>query len=220
MSLIYLIPFCILFYFVGNLSPAKLFAKLNKKDLSKVGSGSAGATNTLRAFGAKVAIMVLVIDILKGVIPALIGMFVFRDSYVAMLSLGLATVIGHCFPIISKFKGGKGAATIVGVFLVVSPIVTAVAFTVGFITHCVLKQQSIASIGFVAVVVIYELVNINSQVNSINQAAVASGLFIAVFALVLFTHRSNMTALFGGTEKRVSIIDKLVDKIKAKKKIK
>jgi len=209
MDLIFLIPFCTLFYLVGSFNFAKMFAKLKKQDLSKIGSGSAGATNTLRVLGPKIAITVLLLDIIKGIIPTLIGMFAFNDYRVAMLALGLATAVGHCFPMFSKFKGGKGAATIVGVFLVVSPIVTAVAFGIGFIVHCTLKQQSIASIGFVAVVVFYEILTVES--------GIIAGLFIIFLILVLFTHRNNILSLLAGTEKRVSLIDKIIQKVKSKK---
>ena len=208
MELIYLIPFCIAFYFFGNINLSVVVSKFRKRDIRKVGSGNAGATNMLRAFGPKVAVPILLLDIAKGVIPALVGLFVFADYYVAMLALGLATVIGHCFPVFFKFKGGKGAATIVGVFLVVNPVLTAAVFGICLVIYLIVEFASISSIVLISVVAVYELVYTTS--------IAASCILVAFYALVIFNHRSNVISLLSGREKKASLLGRLIRKVRKK----
>jgi len=211
MDLIFLIPFCIGFYLLGNISPSLIVSWAKRKDLRKVGSGNAGTTNMVRAFGFKLAVPVLILDILKGVIPGLVGFFVFNDYYLAMLALGLSTVLGHCFPVLMKFKGGKGAATITGLFLVVNPVTTSIIFTTCLLIFFIFEKASISSILLMCTIAVWEIVHIDSS----NATAIASiGLLIIFMLLILFTHRTNVVSLLGGTEKRISIISKL----KARKK--
>ncbi len=91
----------------------------DKKDIRSVGSQSTGATNVLRLKGWKYAFLVGVLDILKGILPVIAALHLFPDRFFALLC-GFAAVFGHCFPIYIKFKGGKGIATSVGVFAVIS----------------------------------------------------------------------------------------------------
>ena len=108
-------------YFIGNISFARIISAKKKKDITKQGSGNPGTMNMLRTYGAKVGFLTLVLDALKGVIPALTGLLVFRwaglNEDVGLYVGGLSAVVGHMFPVLYKFKGGKGVATTGGVLI-------------------------------------------------------------------------------------------------------
>jgi acyl phosphate:glycerol-3-phosphate acyltransferase len=88
-----------------------------RKDIRSEGSGNIGATNVLRTKGKSAAIITLFLDIAKGALPVLYGLKHF-DSPVIVIAGGVAAILGHLFPVYIKFKGGKGIATFLGVFLV------------------------------------------------------------------------------------------------------
>ena len=93
-------------YLIGNISPATLIGRFYGIDIKKAGSGNAGTTNVLRVLGTKAAACTLVIDILKGLVAVTIAQGRFNNLG-AMLAFA-AVVIGHIYPVIFKFKGGKG----------------------------------------------------------------------------------------------------------------
>lgn len=118
-------------YFIGNINNAIWISKLKKNDIRNLGSGNPGTMNMSRNFGLKIGILTLLLDALKGAIPALIGYFVFVNKSpatsvpfdfadFAKYALGLCAVLGHIFPILFKFKGGKGIATTIGAMMVCS----------------------------------------------------------------------------------------------------
>ena len=92
-------------YFLENISPATLLARAVGKDIKKEGSGNAGTTNALRVLGKKEAMITLIVDIGKGFIAVKIG-FAFAAPPAAMFC-ALAAFVGHIWPIVFKFKGGK-----------------------------------------------------------------------------------------------------------------
>lgn len=129
--------FCLLAvasYLIGNINFAILISKAKHNDITHVGSGNPGTMNMSRAFGLKIGLLTLILDILKGVIPTLIGVLAFKkcafissginvDS-ISGITCGFFAVIGHVFPFWRKFKGGKGIATTIGVFIVLEPVFT------------------------------------------------------------------------------------------------
>ena len=123
-------------YFIGNISFAIILSKTEKKDITKMGSGNPGTMNMLRNFGAKLGALTLLLDTLKSAIPCLVGLLVFNQfnfGYEALYSVGIAVILGHMFPVCRKFKGGKGMASALGVFIVANPLWTFVCFVVAFI---------------------------------------------------------------------------------------
>ena len=121
---------CVVSYFLGNINFGKIIAKSKNVDLSKSGSGNLGATNMYRTMGAKLGYLTLLLDASKGIIPSVTGFFVFGgasgvfpDALIGLYACGFSAVLGHVFPVVYKFKGGKGIATTLGVFLVSQPIV-------------------------------------------------------------------------------------------------
>ena len=123
-------------YFIGNLNFAILISQSKKKDIRDCGSGNPGTLNMSRQFGLKFGVLTLFLDILKGAVPTFIalkvyGGAVFGDSTLkvgemAQYLAGFFAVLGHICPVVYKFKGGKGIATTIGVFLVGEPIVTVI----------------------------------------------------------------------------------------------
>jgi len=112
--------FVLIAYLIGSIPVGIILARMKGADPRKVGSGNIGATNVMRAAGKTVGILTLIGDILKGLIPTLSAFFSGQIPLVVALT-GFAAFIGHLFPVFLKFRGGKGVATAVGVYLAVSP---------------------------------------------------------------------------------------------------
>ena len=158
---------CVVSYFIGNINFGKIISRAKNVDLSKKGSGNLGATNMYRNLGAKLGYLTLVLDALKGVAAAAIGYFAFGgvwfggesafpDALIGLYSCGLCAVIGHIFPVIYKFKGGKGISTSLGVFLFAQPLVTLVTFCLCFILVWFVKYVSLASLLLITVSVVWQ----------------------------------------------------------------
>ena len=112
-SLVKIIITAIVSYLVGSVSPAILLGKARGINIKKEGSGNAGTTNVLRVMGGKAALITLTVDILKGVLPALIFASVFGSDTYGYIAC-IAAFFGHVFPIYYGFKGGKGVAVAFG----------------------------------------------------------------------------------------------------------
>ena len=112
-------------YLLGSLSGSLLLGRLRKVDIRAAGSGNAGGTNAFRTQGLVFALGVVIIDVGKGVIAALLpGWLAWGpapDMY-APLYCAMAAVLGHCYPVWHGFRGGKGAATAVGALTVIQPL--------------------------------------------------------------------------------------------------
>ena len=123
-----LIIIAVLSYRFGNVNWARIISGLRHKDITKMGSGNPGTLNMSRNFGLKFGLLTFFLDILKGVLPTLVSYLVLSgktfkgsDFYVSDLAIylsGLCVVLGHIYPAAFKFKGGKGIASTIGVFLV------------------------------------------------------------------------------------------------------
>ena len=139
----YLILIGVISYLIGNISPAILIGRLHAIDIRNEGSGNAGTTNVLRVLGAKSAAATLVIDVLKGVVAVRIGLN--ADDYGAMVAF-VCVVIGHVYPALYKFRGGKGVATSLGAALALNwPSAFALILIALFVVG-VTKKMSLGSI--------------------------------------------------------------------------
>ena len=206
---------CVVSYFIGNINFGKIISRAKNVDLSKKGSGNLGATNMYRNLGARLGYLTLVLDALKGVISASIGYFsfggvlfggvsAFPDALIGLYSCGLSAVVGHIFPVIYKFKGGKGIATSLGVFLFAQPIVTLVTFCLCFILVWFVKYVSLASLLLITVSVVWQ----NLFLPEPN--LVITLLTFGIFALTWYAHRPNIERLLSGTERETNIRVKLI----------
>ena len=200
---------CVVCYFIGNISFGRIVTKSQNKDIdiTKKGSGNPGATNVFRNVSRKSGYITLLLDALKGVVSALIGLFVFGygtiEGLIGLYACGLFAIVGHIFPVIFKFKGGKGAATMIGVFAVAHPLVMLVVFVLAFLFVWFFKYVSVASLLIVTVMVIYQ----NLILTEPN--LVISFLTFAIFLLTWFAHRSNIERLLRGKETETNIKKKI-----------
>lgn len=199
----------ILGYLIGAIPFAVLVGKIfYNKDVRKEGSGNAGATNTFRVLGATAGIIVLILDILKGIAAVMLGLlfcppFLIDCSGVTtlycQLIFGLAAAIGHIFPVYLNFKGGKGVATFFGVILYLFPLVALVCvitfFTVFFITRYVSLSSMIASVAFTVSIFLLYLKG-KGELPLIIFA-------VLIPVIICYTHRKNISRLLNGTETKM-----------------
>jgi len=181
-------------YLMGSIPTGLLLAKaFGGVDIRTQGSGNIGATNVYRTLGRKVGILTLVGDCLKGLIPVLAAKWLgLPDLWVA--AVGLAAFLGHIFPVFLRFKGGKGVATALGVFLGASPLAVLAALGVFIVVLVSWRYVSLASITAAAAMpALAALIDKKPMI-------VAMALIIA--AIVIIKHHQNISRLRNGTESR------------------
>lgn len=203
-------------YLIGNFSSARTVARFKHDDISKHGSGNPGTLNTWRAFGFWAGILTFVLDMIKGLIPTLVAYFGFKhvngcSAEIAVYVAGFSVVLGHIFPVAFKFKGGKGIATSIGVFLVANWWVALIAFVCMVIGMLFIKYASIFTIGFVVAMSIVEICLCN-PLNWVNYILISG-----VLALVLYAHRGNIVRLIKGKENKTELLKMLKGLGKKKK---
>ena len=133
-------------YLIGSISCAIILSKLfGLNDPRQVGSGNPGATNVLRSGNKTAAALTLIGDMLKGLIPILIALYI-TDDTIILASTALGAFLGHLYPIYYRFKGGKGVATLFGIFLGLNPVIFLVIATVWLCIAKVFKMSSLASL--------------------------------------------------------------------------
>ncbi|MCR8679156.1 MULTISPECIES: glycerol-3-phosphate 1-O-acyltransferase PlsY [Campylobacter] len=196
----------LLAYLIGAVPFGLLFGLLfGGVNIKKSGSKSIGATNVLRvikqdnpALAKKLAILTIICDALKGILPILIGQFVFNLDISTLWVMGVLAVVGHCFSPYLMFEGGKGIATGAGVLAYFLPVELIIAVTVWFITGKVLKISSLASLFALLAMVVssfilhYDMPHINTH---------APVLIIAF--VVVYKHLPNIKRLLSGAESKV-----------------
>lgn len=183
-------------YLIGSLSGSLLLAPLfGGADVRSRGSGNAGATNALRTGGRTYGATVLVFDLVKGVIAALAVPFVLSLGATAGFVCGAAAVLGHVYPVFFGFRGGKGAATLIGVLLVVLPGALVVGFAVWIAT--------LVASGYVSLATLLGMSGVLLATVFAPSATLAGQLFaLAMTALIFYTHRKNIQRLREGREHR------------------
>lgn len=191
-------------YFLGTLMGGDIMRLLRGgADLRDTGSGNVGATNALRTRGKSFALGVLLIDIGKGVLAALAIPAIHWGAEAAILPqqsvgylCGMAVALGHCYPVFQKFRGGKGVATLAGVFAALLPAALPWMLLVFVLAVILTGYVAIASIGGAAAFFAYVVV-FHGGVQS------DAGLFaLAMLFLVVFKHRENIARLLKSTEHR------------------
>lgn len=195
-------------YALGNVSTGLIISKLGSgMDIRDAGSGNAGATNVLRTLGWMPSLLTFVGDALKGVLAALIGMWLCGQT--GIICGGLASIIGHNWPAAFGFKGGKGISTSFGVILVLQPYDAPWLLLVMAIALYFTKTVSIGSICAAAT---YAIINIFQTMLS-NTPVFVFSVIVAVMAI--FQHRANISRLIKHSENSLDF--KKIERWKKKK---
>ena len=195
----------ILSYLLGSINFAYITARIKGIDISSQGSGNPGTSNVLRTLGKGSAAFVLFGDLLKGVIPILLY---YQDQY--FLIYGLAAVLGHIYPLFYRFKGGKGVATYLGVYIATvfinpynSELINLEIFQIvnipalAFFYFVIFKTTRVSAIASLATVLITVsiLIYANNEVSNVL-------VLIVIFILILLKHSENIKRLREGNENK------------------
>nr|WP_320025921.1 glycerol-3-phosphate 1-O-acyltransferase PlsY [uncultured Acetobacterium sp.] len=196
MSIIIGIVFVIAAYLVGNLNFAYILVKfLKNEDVRNYGSGNAGTTNVLRVMGKNVAIPVFVLDALKGCLVIVIGRYALGLDEIFLVLGGIAVVAGHNWPAFLQFRGGKGTATSLGVFLTYDWQVAIIAIMIGMIVLGIWRMVSLTSMVGMTMLPIFAL---------LFGRTVTEVIFAFVLCLFsLFQHRKNIGRIIQGRESKL-----------------
>ena len=182
-------------YFAGSIPTGVILSRLfSTRDIRAEGSGNIGATNVYRVLGVKLGVLTLIGDVLKGVVPVMVArLLLAEDGWIAVVAF--VTFCGHLFPVFLKFRGGKGVATALGIFLVIAPAMVAGAAAI-----------------FLAVVLKWRYISLGSITAALAMPLLlgAAGypctfilLGAAMAGLVVYRHRDNIKRLREGSEKKM-----------------
>ncbi len=194
-------------YFIGNINSAVLLSRIKGKDIRKCGSGNPGTMNMIRTYGKLWGALTLVLDVTKGIIPSVLGwLFMGTGEFLWMgadrIGLyvgGLSAALGHIYPVVMKFKGGKGVATTLGICLTAQPLWTIGFFVFGLGFLFVTKIGSLTSF-----VMMCAPLTVEGVQAATSPVGVAGAILVAcIFALTFFAHRKNLVKTFSGNEGRV-----------------
>lgn len=180
-------------YLIGSIPTGLLLGKAYGVDVRKEGSGNIGATNLYRTVGRKVGILTLIGDCLKGLLPVLLVTFSSFPPDLAPL-VGLAAFCGHVFSVFLKFKGGKGVATALGVFLALAPLAVACAITLFAGVMFIWRYVSLGSIlaaGAMPFAVFF-----------LGESKTVVIVTVVIALIVILRHHENIRRLLSGTENR------------------
>jgi glycerol-3-phosphate acyltransferase PlsY len=189
-------------YFLGAVPTGYLIVKALKGiDIRTTGSGNIGATNVNRVLGMKWFVIVLVLDLLKGFIPVSVSFALFGEKlpYVSVLA-GIAAVLGHTFTIFLNFKGGKGVATSLGVFLALAPLSMLTALLVFVVLLMFFNYISLGVI--VAAAMLPFLIFIYGEGGYLNTVLVTA---LAGAVFIIYKHKDNIKRLMAGVENKFDI---------------
>jgi glycerol-3-phosphate acyltransferase PlsY len=190
-------------YVVGSIDFAVIVARMHGVDIREVGSGNPGASNVLRTLGRLPAAMVMIGDTLKGVIGASLG-FVAGGLVATMPSnelshwafaAGFAAVLGHCYPVFHRFKGGKGVATGFGVVIFTVWQVAAITIVIWVVLA---RFTKIASVSSLIVIILAIPLAIWQGVNGLSLMWM-----VMTVALIVWRHRGNIARMVRGSEEKV-----------------
>ena len=193
-------------YLIGSFNSSLILGKINNYDVREHGSGNAGATNTYRMHGRIHGTIVFCFDCFKGFFAIILAEALILsglhnplfDIEIYLYFSALSVVIGHCYPLWFQFKGGKGAATGLGIFLYFEPFLVAPSLLVWMLSLVVFRFVGLATIlAFASLPVFVFLFERQSFVNLIFFSLILG-------LLILFTHRQNINSMLKGTEHRVS----------------
>lgn len=195
-------------YLLGSIPTAVWIGKFfYKTDVREYGSGNAGATNTFRVLGKRAGVPVLLIDVLKGFLAVNLAYF---SKYIPgtnqfinlELVFGIASLIGHIFPIFASFRGGKGIATLLGIILAVHLYAALIAMGIFLV---ILLISSYVSLGSITAAVLFPVIVIGVFKERVPSLIIFS---ILIAIMVLITHQKNIERLLRKEESKAKLIKK------------
>lgn len=192
-------------YLVGAIPFGYLIPKWVKGiDIREHGSGNPGATNVLRTLGTEWGILVLCLDLLKGLLPVwLLPLWLLPSDSPALLHVrvlaGVAAIVGHMLPVYLQFRGGKGVATALGVVIVLGGWGTPIAVSVFLVTFLIWRLVALSSILAVSAFAATQLVVLYPYPH---QTWSLLGFSVAAPLLIIYRHRSNIVRLWNRQETR------------------
>ena len=185
-------------YLIGAIPTGVILTRLaGGEDIRSAGSGNIGATNVYRVAGRKLGVITLIGDCLKGAVPTLLAQQTFHLSETGIALVALAAFIGHCYPVYLGFKGGKGVATALGIFLILSPLSVLCVLLVFVLVLWKWRYISLASISSAAAIPPLVLLFERSF-----------PLFVAtvfISSIVIWRHKGNIELLRRGTENKFNL---------------
>ena len=205
-------------YLLGSINPAIIISKIKGKDLRKMGSHNAGATNMLRSYGKKLAIWVTILDIVKTLVSILIAIILAKHfsleerSRLMQILAGAGCILGHNFPLYFKFKGGKGVLCSITAIMCID-------YRIGIMAILV----------FIMAVIIFRMVSLGSMIGAISAVVIAivgkedyyrMGFIIFAAVLLIYQHRDNIVRIIKGKENKIEFKKKKKEKEKEKVKVK
>lgn len=180
-------------YLLGNFSTSFIVGKLvGNIDIRKHGSGNAGSTNVFRTLGLKAGLLAFIGDSMKGVLAVYLARRYGNDT--VALFAGAAAIAGHNWPLVLKFKGGKGIATSIGVALMVHPASALICIAIGVVILIMFKYVSLASVTSIALLPIFMYF----------QGRDYFIFALVIAAMAIYRHRDNIKRLLNGTERRIT----------------
>ena len=233
MIILYLCIVIVVGYLLGCINFARIFTwKLAKKDITEVGSKNPGTMNMLRTQGFGRAMLTLCFEAIKVGLPALVCFFVFLHfeetatfAHLAYFLSAFSGILGHCFPVFYKFKGGKGVACTFGMFLF-HPLFwlpSIIMFVICFFLFFFIKYGFIISLTFILTMTIYATVTcVVGYSWPIPDIAISWWIPIVVivwinFIFILIRHKSNIQRLLAGKENKVDFKEKVFKRKKKEK---
>ena len=186
-------------YLIGSIPFALIIGKLvYNKDVRESGSGNLGGTNTGRVLGKKAGLTVMILDISKAFFAITIATLLINHFNINMDPnyVGLACVLGHCYPLFAKFKGGKGVAAAAGFILAINPIFLLIALAILLINLKIHKMMSLAVI--ITLISLIILTFVFKEFENLRTIIIILTIFIT------FQHRTNITRIINHTENKIT----------------
>ena len=182
-------------YLIGSIPFAQLLSRRRGIDLRRVGSGNIGAANVLRTSGVRPAVLAMCLDAVKGALAVLAAERLVGGG-ATPVAAGVASVLGHVYPVWLRFRGGKGVATAAGVFGVLTPVALALACIVFVVVVWLTRYVSVGSLA--GTLALAGMTASMEEALAVPLGAAASA------AIIIHRHRANVRRLFAGTERRVA----------------
>lgn len=192
-------------YLLGSVPFGLLIGQTRGVDIRKTGSCNIGATNVMRSVGRGWGILTLLLDALKGYIPAAVfPLLLFRAAMMPAvpawlkIACGCAAILGHNFPLYLRFKGGKGVATSAGVLLGIAPGALLIGLTVFAAVFAITRYVSLGSVTTAMVIPVVGVLRYWKQ-----DGPLIPAVLVVLGALVVWRHKANIIRLLNGTENRI-----------------